>query len=359
MKFFVKNVGNPYRVLRVMEKARRGEEICIVALGGSITQGFVATNLEKTCYAALCAKWWCDNFPQAKIKFINSGIGATTSHIGLHRLNRDVLDYAPDLVFIEFCVNDSWASEVSPAETYTNLIKQTLTSATKPAVVLVESMRKSGVMAQERFLEAAKPFNVAYISVNDAAKEAFAQDESLKDKFIADAVHPRDEGHAFAAKTICSYFEEIKQRDINNYSDDQYDNILCPIRQYGKTAIYYSGEIEPSEWGCFEIGEASCAKMKTAWKAKTNGKKIVFELKNVKTVDILFERKPQNMGKAILITPDNEKIVLDGDFPNGWGAYAKEKRVFASEDSTDVSFSLTPDLDVGQEFNLIAVMVSK
>ena len=128
------NFGNPYRILKAFEKGRRGEEICVVTLGGSITQGFVASNLEKTCYAALCAKWWRDNFPSAKMKFVNSGIGATTSHIGLHRLDRDVLDYSPDLVFIEFCVKDSWASEVSPKETYSNLIKRTLTGKTKPAV---------------------------------------------------------------------------------------------------------------------------------------------------------------------------------------------------------------------------------
>lgn len=359
MEFFVKNEGNPYRVLRVMEKARRGEEICIVALGGSITQGFVASDLEKTCYAALCVKWWRDNFPNAKINFVNSGIGATTSHIGLFRIDRDVLDYSPDLVFIEFCVNDSWASEVSPAETYTNLIKRTLLGKTEPAVVLVESMRKSGIMAQDKFLGAALPFNVPYISVNDAAKDAFSRDESLKDKFIADAVHPTDDGHAFAAKTICSYFEEIKQRDINNCSDDKYENIVCPIRQYGKTDIYYPEEIEPSDWGCFEIGEAACAKMKTAWQAKTNGKKIVFDLKDVKTLDVLFEKKPQERGKAIIKTDKGEELVLDGGFPNGWGPYAQVKRLFAQEKGEDVSFSLTPDLEDGQEFNLLAIMISR
>ncbi len=359
MEFFIKNVGNPYRVLQVMEKARRGEEICIVALGGSITQGFVASNLEKTCYAALCAKWWEDNFPKAKIRFVNSGIGATGSQIGLYRLDRDVLDYEPDLVFIEFCVNDSWGAEVSPAETYSNLVKRTLTSKTKPAVVLVESMRKSGFMPQERFLPLVELFNVPYISVNDAAKAEFEKDESLKDIFIADAVHPRDEGHAFAAKTICTYFENVKNWDINGYSDDSYDDILCPIRQYGKTDIYYPGELEPEDWGCFEQGESNCAKMKTAWKATKNGKAITFKIENVKTVDILFQRKPQNMGKTILTTPDNEKIVLDGDFPNGWGAYAEEKRVFASEEAKDVSFTLTPDLEQELEFDLLAVMISR
>ena len=42
------NFGNPYRLLKLFEKARRGEPISFVAVGGSVTMGCHATTNEKT-----------------------------------------------------------------------------------------------------------------------------------------------------------------------------------------------------------------------------------------------------------------------------------------------------------------------
>ena len=39
--------------------------------------------------------------------FINVGIGATDSYLGVHRVTADVLDKEPNLVLVEFAVNDS------------------------------------------------------------------------------------------------------------------------------------------------------------------------------------------------------------------------------------------------------------
>ena len=58
-------------------------------------------------------QWFVDNFPKAKINNINRAIGATGSRFGLYRLSRDVLPYKPDLIFIEFAINDYYHPEDS------------------------------------------------------------------------------------------------------------------------------------------------------------------------------------------------------------------------------------------------------
>lgn len=120
------NFGNPYRILKAFEKARRGEDVCVVALGGSITQRFHASSIEK-CYASLIGAWWKENFPQSNVNFVNAG----------HRFNRarlsvftdyssDVLDFNPDFVVVEYSVNDFARRNIDAKETYANVIHRLL-----------------------------------------------------------------------------------------------------------------------------------------------------------------------------------------------------------------------------------------
>lgn len=75
-----------------------GAEIKVAYFGGSITAqpGWRPKSL------AHFQKTW----PQAKFSEINAAIGGTGSDLGVFRLKHDVLDQKPDLLFVEFAVND-------------------------------------------------------------------------------------------------------------------------------------------------------------------------------------------------------------------------------------------------------------
>ena len=51
-------------------------------------------------------KWFQDQYPNAAVSEINAAIGGTGSDLGVFRLGHDVLRHKPDLLFIEFAVND-------------------------------------------------------------------------------------------------------------------------------------------------------------------------------------------------------------------------------------------------------------
>ncbi|MEM1109984.1 MAG: SGNH/GDSL hydrolase family protein [Planctomycetota bacterium] len=81
-----------------LKKARAGEDLTIAYFGGSITahegwRPMSFTQLE-------------DFFPQARLKMVNAAIGGTGSVVGVFRADDDLLLHNPDLVFIEFAVND-------------------------------------------------------------------------------------------------------------------------------------------------------------------------------------------------------------------------------------------------------------
>lgn len=88
----------------VLTKLKQSKEVRIAYLGGSITQaeGWRPKTLD----------WFRKTFPQAKVEQIHAAIGGTGSDLGVFRLRQDVLDHRPDLLFVEFAVNDAGA----PAE---------------------------------------------------------------------------------------------------------------------------------------------------------------------------------------------------------------------------------------------------
>ena len=102
----------------VMRKAEAGEPVSIVCIGGSITQGTISSGAKdnellksgeipsKGAYADIFFRWWQERFPDTEFNFVNAGIGGTDSYLGVHRLEQDVLKHEPDLVLVEFSVND-------------------------------------------------------------------------------------------------------------------------------------------------------------------------------------------------------------------------------------------------------------
>lgn len=87
------------------------EPLSVVFIGGSLTSGDI--DYEGTELTDWNMKWpntvlrfLAGLFPSRKISAYNAGVGGTGSQYGALRFQRDVLAHNPDLVFIEFSVND-------------------------------------------------------------------------------------------------------------------------------------------------------------------------------------------------------------------------------------------------------------
>jgi lysophospholipase L1-like esterase len=82
-------------------KARAGGKLTVAYFGGSIT----AANGWRPQTTA----WLQQHYPKATVTEVNAAIGGTGSDLGVFRLGHDVLAHRPDLVFVEFAVNDGGA----------------------------------------------------------------------------------------------------------------------------------------------------------------------------------------------------------------------------------------------------------
>ena len=94
------------RQKRFVERTRRdlesGCNVTIVAFGDSITAGFAVRRGFPSFWKALLA----EKYPEANVEMINSGISGDVSLDGLARLDFSVLSYEPDLITINFGIND-------------------------------------------------------------------------------------------------------------------------------------------------------------------------------------------------------------------------------------------------------------
>jgi lysophospholipase L1-like esterase len=95
-------------------KARAGERQSVVFFGGSLTWGANASDPQRTSWRAKMCDHLLSTYPRGNFVFHDAAIGGTGSKLGLFRLGTDVFGHKPDLVFLEFTMNDG--AETADAE---------------------------------------------------------------------------------------------------------------------------------------------------------------------------------------------------------------------------------------------------
>lgn len=98
-------------------KLETGKEVRIAYLGGSIT--------EAEGWRVLSRKWLQEQFPKAKVSEIKATISGTGAELGACRLERDALQFKPDLLFVEFAVNGAGNGARRPIQTMEGIVRQT------------------------------------------------------------------------------------------------------------------------------------------------------------------------------------------------------------------------------------------
>jgi hypothetical protein len=101
----------------VLAKLKAGKEVRVGYLGGSITAapGWRVKSL----------KWLQEQYPAAKLSEINAAIGGTGSDLGVFRVQHDALQFKPDLLFVEFAVNDGGAAPEQIQRCMEGIVRQT------------------------------------------------------------------------------------------------------------------------------------------------------------------------------------------------------------------------------------------
>ena len=116
----------------VAQKITEGKPITVAYLGGSITAapGWRVKSLA----------WLNKQYPKAKFTEVHAAIGGTGSDLGVFRLGFDVLRHKPDLLFIEFAVNDGGADPLQIHRCMEGIVRQTWAANTTTDICYVYTL---------------------------------------------------------------------------------------------------------------------------------------------------------------------------------------------------------------------------
>ena len=216
----------------------------VVYLGGSITEGAGASSVD-TCYASLTSKWLEERYPNVKIESVNAGIGGTPSSFGMCRCKRDVLTHNPDMVFVEFAVNDSGITRPDLSGLYMESIVRQLLSFNKDIKIvflftihlpMIKDYNNGKIpVSIISHTKVARYYNIPIINVGGYLRESFLGSSEEVTDYLGDTCHPCDAGY------------EIYTRHIKNtlpYLDFNIENKAEPLfeKEYTKPQMINAAE---------------------------------------------------------------------------------------------------------------------
>lgn len=317
------SLGNTYRLENKLTQAMQGEKTTVAYIGGSITEGIGGT--PDTCYAKLSFDYIAENFGTGdNVEYVNAGVSGTPSILGNLRVQKDVLDYSPDIVFIEFAVNDGMDQIYK--ESYESLVRTILKQDNEPAVILLFTVTKTGHTCQEHMSQIGEHYGLPMISVPNAINPEIEAGTMTWADYSNDEAHPNAEGHKLVAEFIEYYFETLKVRDavdspaempvLPKFGNPYEDAFLAEVNYDNSNQNLQIGET-----GSFSLDSRSISDFtKGAWVYSGEGTEPM--KLTVKGNSFFFVCKRNNsdtMGKFEVYIDGAKAATIDTNQSDGWG----------------------------------------
>jgi len=186
----------------------------IAYFGGSLSEGCGASDPATLSWRAQTTRFFRETFPAAEIHEINAAIGGTGSYLGAFRLEHDVLAAQPDLVFIEFAVNDNQVPEARVLRSLEGIVRHLRTAAPACKIVLVlngtaeyftdytAGRTPAAVALHQRV---AAHYGIHAINTGQKLWREFSDGHATSAELFTDGVHATDLGYAIYTEAVLAY----------------------------------------------------------------------------------------------------------------------------------------------------------
>ncbi len=345
--------GDAYRLARLMEKLSGGEGATVAFIGGSITQGSAANPQSSKCYAALTRNWFRKTWPDAKITYVNAGIGATGSYLGVHRVDDNVISKNPDIVFVDFSVNDTAKDIARDLPAYDALIRKLWNAPSRPAIVAIAMTEDSGVSVQDYHRKVTEAYAIPMISYRNAVLGAIKAASFTWSDIAADNIHPNNAGHRILSELLVSYLESVKANcpDLLAGAEPVLPANPAVSSRYERSTLVSPASAADVDAGCF-TGLVAFGNMKgDCWQATASsgsfgGKSFTVTVRG-KNIG-LFYGKDNTAGTArtsAVVTVAGKKgttVTVDNFFTGWTGSYIESVELIRGDEEDDYTVTVTP-----------------
>ena len=187
------------------------KKLTVGYIGGSVTVGTGATFENTGSWRALTTQWLKSTYPNAQITEGNAAIGATGSLHGACRVQHQLLQpYNPDLVFVEFSINDRYQGYTQDqSERYMESLVRMVREHNPYADIVLVYVTDSGQKTSDT--DAIYAFNTVatryHLPVLDVGKALYTREADAASCF-KDGVHPNDKGYACYARYVQEFLQQ-------------------------------------------------------------------------------------------------------------------------------------------------------
>lgn len=308
------STGNNERMKKVIEKARNGEDVTLAYIGGSITQGYNAGTTE--IFAKLSSDYFRETYATTgKVNYINAGLSGTPSLLGLIRSDRDIFEAKPDVVFIEFAVNDGQDNMNKSA--FESLLRKALMQEQEPAVVLLFSVTEDGYTCQSNMQLIGMNYDLPMISVPNAIQPEFEAGRMTWKDWADDGSHPNKNGQKLYSEFIIHYWNkvDVEESSVPYVLRDKMINL-----DYTTMQMADKDSVKVLDMGSFheENGHEAFTKGWVKAKEDAENKSFVFELDCRSLFLVYKEANNATFGTAEVYVDGEKMLTITSNKADGW-----------------------------------------
>ena len=193
----------------------KNRTINLVFHGHSVPSGYFRTPDVRTfeSYPHLAFKGIKEHYPYAVINAITTSIGGENSKSGAARFEKDVLTHRPDVLFIDYALNDRGLSLQESYTAWSSMIEKAQ-SAGIPVILLTPTADTSARMTNpkdpltqhaDQVRELAAKYHTGLID-SYTLFIAYVQKGGKLEDLMSQINHPNLQGHTLVAEEIVKWF---------------------------------------------------------------------------------------------------------------------------------------------------------
>ncbi len=194
----------------------KNRTINLVFHGHSVPAGYFKTPVVNTLasYPYLVLKDLKSAYPMTVVNVINTSIGGENSESGLKRFEADVLTHKPDVLFIDYALNDRGMGLERAKIAWEKMIRLALEKNIKVILLTPSPDQRVDIKDDLSILdqhanqikELAKRFQIGLIDTYALYKNKVKSGSNLVD-YMSQVNHPNEKGHQMITDDIMGYFK--------------------------------------------------------------------------------------------------------------------------------------------------------
>ncbi|MCP4313794.1 MAG: SGNH/GDSL hydrolase family protein, partial [Bacteroidetes bacterium] len=153
-------------------------------------------------------------YPYAVINIINTSIGGENSVSGANRFDSEVLVHRPDVLFIDYSLNDRGVGLEKSREAWISMIEKALDRNIKIVLLTPSPDTRKDFLEPNNILEQhanqvrglAGHYEIGLIDSFDLFRDKVLAGDSLS-VYMSSVVHPNEKGHQIITDELVEYFK--------------------------------------------------------------------------------------------------------------------------------------------------------